>query len=272
MKQTLIMIASILAVALASCNNSGDKSMYLQAQMVNHMSNVEASEEEPGTIRTDAVVYEVILDTDNKTADVACTVTLPDGKRGTIDVRGLTLSVDSKTGGYYMKQTASSRSQGSYAVTDFAGVLDLSSSGSGNSHFSFVVEKHYQVNAVIAEITFSNVKAEITNGEAAKHSLSGGVFTVTLNPSNKTAKMSIKGLDYDGEIGKERALVYENLDFVPCVGGYELTAEEVAPATNGDAALAKKYTLKDFKAKLKFFGQIEASYSIDGVGEVKAAN
>ncbi len=272
MKQTLIMFASILAMTLTACNNDGDKSMYLQAQMVNHISNVDVNEEASGAIRSDAVVYEVILNTDNMTADVACTVTLPDGKRGTIDVRGMALSVDSKTGGYHIQQNAGSRSQGSYAVTGFSGVLDLVSSGYSDSHFTFVVEKHYQVNAIIAEMRFINVKAAIKPESGEEHKLTdGGTIIVTLKPSSKKATVALCNIDYDGSLGNDNAIVYENLDYTPNLYGYEITADTASPVNDGDSKV-NKYKLKDFKAELKFFGQIEASYSIDGIGEVKAKN
>lgn len=99
MKQATIILAILLGFAVTSCDNGGDKTMYLQAQMVNHIGIAAFESEYTGTYRADAAVYEVVLDTENGKADVACRITLPTGKIGTIDLRGMSLSVDAKTGG-----------------------------------------------------------------------------------------------------------------------------------------------------------------------------
>lgn len=179
MKQTTIILAILLGFAVTSCDNEGDKTMYLQAQMVNHIGIAAFESEYTGTYRADAAVYEVVLDTENGKADVACRITLPTGKMGTIDLRGMSLSVDAKTGGYYIKQTADTRSQGSYTVTNFSGIIDLTSNTTSKSHFSFIVENHYQVNATIAEMRFTGVTADIKDADGNMRTLSNGTVVTT---------------------------------------------------------------------------------------------
>jgi hypothetical protein len=198
MKQATIILAILLGFAVTSCDNGGDKTMYLQAQMVNHIGIAAFESEYTGTYRADAAVYEVVLDTENGKADVACRITLPTGKMGTIDLRGMSLSVDAKTGGYYIKQTADTRSQGSYTVTNFSGIIDLTSSTTSKSHFSFIVENHYQVNATIAEMRFTGVTADIKDADGNMRTLSNGTVVTTLNPTTKKASITITGLDYFG--------------------------------------------------------------------------
>lgn len=268
MKQATIILAILLGFAVTSCDNGGDKTMYLQAQMVNHIGIAAFESEYTGTYRADAAVYEVVLDTENGKADVACRITLPTGKMGSIDLRGMSLSVDAKTGGYYIKQTADTRSQGSYTVTNFSGIIDLTSSTTSKSHFSFIVENHYQVNATIAEMRFTGVTADIKDADGNMRTLSNGTVVTTLNPTTKKASITITGLDYDGNLGKERTLTYENLDFAPCDNGYKIKASVASPTTNGDVALAK-YKLKDFEAEIDFFDDFDASYTIDNIGEVR---
>ncbi|MDO4510497.1 MAG: hypothetical protein Q4B68_01595 [Bacteroidales bacterium] len=271
MKHTILFLTAILAFALSSCNddNKGNR-MYFQAQMANHVSNVAATEEEPGEMTSDAVVYELLVDVDNMTADVACKITLPDGKMGTIDLRGMALSIDKATGGYVMKQTAQTLSQGTFACTNFAGVLDLSTSHISTTHFSFIVEKHYSVNAVISTLEYTDAKVAITNEATGDvRTVKADKFEFEINPTTNKATLSIKGLDYDGNLGKEATLVYENLDLKPCVGGYAVTAEKVSPVNHGEPALLK-YRLQNVKARLLFFGSFEAAYTIDGIGEILA--
>ncbi|MCQ2291215.1 MAG: hypothetical protein MJZ63_08085 [Muribaculaceae bacterium] len=271
MKRILFSLATVLTLLTTSCNDGGDNNLYFQAQMVSHISNVAATPDDPGKMRADAVVYEVIIDTKNMKADLACNVILPDGKAGTVDVRGMALSIDSKTGGYYIKQTGDSRSQGSFAVTNLAGVLDLNQSGVSKSRFSFIVEKHYQVNATLVDLGFESAKAVITDeGTGTSRTISGCDFVFNINPVNGMSTVSITGLDYDGNIGKTRTLVYDNLEFKPCYNGYEITGDLLSPKNDGEATLAK-YKLKKFKATLQFLNGFEASYSIDGIGDVKVA-
>ena len=272
MKQATIILAILLGFALTSCDNGGDKNTYyLQAQMINHIGIAAFESENAGTYRADAAVYEVVLDTDHGKADVACRITLPNGKMGTIDLRDMSLSVDSKTGGYYIKQTANTRSQGTYTATNFSGVIDLTSSTTSKSYFSFIVENHYQVNATIAEMRFTGIKADIKDADGNVRTLTNGTVVATLNPTTRKASISITGLDYDGNLGKERALTYENLDFTPCSDGYKIKASLASPTTNGDVALAK-YKLKDFEAEIEFFDDFDATYTIDNIGEVKVEN
>ena len=236
--------------------------------MVNHIGIAAFESEYTGTYRADAAVYEVVLDTENGKADVACRITLPTGKMGTIDLRGMSLSVDAKTGGYYIKQTADTRSQGSYTVTNFSGIIDLTSNTTSKSYFSFIVENHYQVNATIAEMRFTGVTADIKDADGNLRTLSNGTVVTTLNPTTKKASITITGLDYDGNLGKERTPTYENLDFAPCDNGYKIKASVASPTTNGDVALAK-YKLKDFEAEIDLFDDFDASYTIDNIGEVR---
>ena len=70
MKQATIILAILLGFAFTSCDNGGDKTMYLQAQMVNHIGIAAFESEYTGTYRADAAVYEVVLDTENGKADV----------------------------------------------------------------------------------------------------------------------------------------------------------------------------------------------------------
>lgn len=271
MKQALLILALILPIAFTSCNNSdNDKTMYLQAQMVNHVENPASDDSETST-SANAVVYDILLDTDHGKANVACRITLPDGKIGTMEITDLAMSVDAKTGGYYLRQTTDSRSRGSYAATDFSGIIDLSQSGISQSHFSFVVEKHYRVNATIAELVYKNQDAEIKTENGGVRTLHGGNIVIKLNPTYKTANVEISGLDYDDNLGTERTLTYENLTLTPCFNGYEITASSVAPNTGGDMTLTK-YKLDNFKAKIEFFDDFEATYSISGIGDVTIDN
>lgn len=267
MKQAILILALLLPLAFTSCNNSdNDKTMYLQAQMVNHVEN-SASDDSQTITSANAVVYDILLDTDKGKANVACQITLPDGKIGTMEITDLAMSVDANTGGYYLRQTTDSRSRGTYAATEFSGVIDLSQSGISQSHFSFVVEKHYQVNATIAELVFSGKKAEIKTENGGVRTLSGGKIVIKLNPTYKSANVEISGLDYDESLGTERTLTYENLTLTPCFNGYEITASSVAPSTGGDMTL-NKYKLDNFKAKIEFFNNLEATYTISNIGEV----
>ena len=222
MKQATIILAILLGFAVTSCDNGGDKTMYLQAQMVNHIGIAAFESEYTGTYRADAAVYEVVLDTEN----------------------------------------------GSYTVTNFSGIIDLTSSTTSKSHFSFIVENHYQVNATIAEMRFTGVTADIKDADGNMRTLSNGTVVTKLNPTTKKASITITGLDYDGNLGKERTLTYENLDFAPCDNGYKIKASVASPTTNGDVALAR-YKLKDFEAEIDFFDDFDASYTIDNIGEVK---
>ena len=57
MKQATIILAILLGFAVTSCDNGGDKTMYLQAQMVNHIGIAAFESEYTGTYRADAAVY-----------------------------------------------------------------------------------------------------------------------------------------------------------------------------------------------------------------------
>ena len=115
---------------------------------------------------------------------------------------------------------------------------------------------------------FTGVTADIKDADGNVRTLTDGTVVTTLNPTTKKASITITGLDYDGNLGKERTLTYENLDFTPCDNGYEIKASVASPTTNGDVALAK-YKLKDFEAEIDFFDDFDASYTIDNIGEVR---
>lgn len=51
MKQATIILAILLGFAVTSCDNGGDKTMYLQAQMVNHIGIAAFESEYTGTYR-----------------------------------------------------------------------------------------------------------------------------------------------------------------------------------------------------------------------------
>ena len=55
MKQATIILAILLGFAVTSCDNGGDKTMYLQAQMVNHIGIAAFESEYTGTYRADGI-------------------------------------------------------------------------------------------------------------------------------------------------------------------------------------------------------------------------
>lgn len=258
---------ALCVLGLTACSSEGDKILLYQVQMVNHISNVDATAGNPGKSRADAIVYQVVVNADKMTADITGSVILPDGKQESIHLTDLEVSTDALTGGYSFKQTANSRSQGSCAVTDFSGVLPLNEADLRATQFAFVAEKHYQVNATVPDFFFGKAKATITNEETGDvRTFTDCKFLFSINPMSQTATATIAGIDYDGNLEKEMTLKYENLSCKPTWCGYEITAKEAAVAFTDKLPQWKKYKLHDFKALVGFSNALSATYAIDGVG------
>ena len=273
MKYFSTLIALALCLVATSCGDKGDNNAYYQAEMINHLANVDATEENPGTATMTTSVYEIIINSDKGTADVACSVTLPDGSTGTIDLRDLSCTYNSSTNVYTFKQTSSTSSKGKFVATGMTGKLDLNqSSDYSQTEFTCTVESHYTLTGTLSDYNFSDCTSKVTGIETGEEfTVADGEYIFTINSVDKeTATVTIKGLYFEPN-RVPKTIAYEGLTIEPTFYGYHITGENILPTTGGEASLAK-YTLESLDAMVAFYGGYNVSYKIKDVAYVESNN
>lgn len=264
MNKLMLSLATLMLLALTSCGSDEpqDKIWYAQIPFVFHV--VDQTEDVVSSCKPGVAYTE--MNVDRKTAKMAVSVTLADGKELAFELDQLHVKQDASTNGYVVTSSTMAKASG-HTITDITFFVDMRQSGTVRHYFHMMVDDRYEVNGLSASMGFEVTQSEVLPPSSVSRTVFTGIyeFTITtLTTESKTCAFSVKGL---GVFPLDNGVTYQGLKVEPTVEGYTITSGDT-PITPKEGGVSR---LNNLHAKVNVHKRtFEAEFEVEQCATVTA--